>query len=330
MGTTTTAEVTPANQVFYNKTLLARAVPEMPHGRWGQQKPISKKSGNQIKFRKYNALATATTPLTEGVTPTGKELGTSDITATLAQYGDFVTLSDVVDLVNQDPVLIEAGEVLGEQAGQTIDEIIRDILVAGTNVQYANGSARTAVNTTLTAGKLNTAIRTLRRQNAKFIKGQLNASTGIGTTPIRKAYIGIIHVDTEAVLEGITGYKTVSEYPAQMELLEGEVGSYKNIRFVTSTNAKVWPDVGVTTGLMISTTGTDADVYGTLIIAQDAYGIVPLAGEAMKNIVKPIGSSGAADPIDQRGSSGWKAMTTAKILNENWIIRIEHGNTDAL
>ena len=330
MATTTTTQIPPATQAYYDKQLLARAIPYLLYALFGQQRPIKTRNGDQIKFRKYSALAVATTPLTEGVTPAGSQLSKTDITATLAQYGDFVTLSDVVQWVNQDPVLNEAAKILGEQAAETIDEILRDILVAGTNVVYSNGAARNAVNTPLSAGVLKTAIRALNRQNAKMVREQLNASTGIGTTPIRPAYIGIVGPDGQADLEGITGYKSVEEYAQQGNIMEGEIGAFKNIRFVMTTKQKVWADAGAAKGTMISTTGTLADVYATLIIAKDAYGVVPLAGHNLENIMKPLGSSGAADPLNQRGTSGWKAMFTAKILQELWMVRIEHAATDAL
>jgi N4-gp56 family major capsid protein len=72
------------------------------------------------------------------------------------------------------------------------------------------------------------------------------------------------------------------------------------------------------------------DVYATLIFGANAYGVCPLAGNAMENIIKPLGSSGSADPLNQRATSGWKAITTTKILNDAWMIRIEHTNPNAL
>lgn len=324
MPTTTITQVAPGTQAFYDRNLLERAKPAEVHGRFGQKRPIAKKSGNQIKFRRYSALAAATTPLTEGVTPSGSQLSVTDITATLAQYGDFVTLSDVVDMVNQDPVVTEATEVLGDQAGLTIDQVRRDVLVAGTNVAYANGVAnRAAVNVKLSTTDFDKAIRFLKNQNAKFMKEGIPPSTGIGTGAIRKAFIAVIHPDVEFDVESLTGFKPVSDYPSQMGVMEDEIGAYKNIRFVSSTNAKVFAGAGAAGTTVYKNNGTNFDVYATLIFAADAYGVCPLSGEAMKTIVKPVGSAGSADPLDQRSSVGWKAMTTTKILNESWMIRLE-------
>ncbi len=328
MPTNTTANIPPAIQAYYDRNLLDRAVPADIHGRFGQVRPIKMRSGNQIKFRRYEALAVSTTPLVEGVTPQGASLTTTDVLATLAQYGDYVTVTDMVDMTNQDPVLTEAGMVLGEQGGTTIDQVRRDVLVAGTNVIYTNGVARNTLNTVLTAVALRTAIRALNRQNAKFVKDMVAATTGIGTRPIRAAYIGLSHPATEAQRESITGYVPVAEYSAAMRAEENEVGSFRNIRFFTSTNGKVFINAGAAVGGdgMISTGGVNNDVYATLIIAENAYGVIPLAGHAMENIIKPLGSAGSADPLNQRATSGWKATTTTKILNDAWMTRIEHTN----
>jgi N4-gp56 family major capsid protein len=324
----TISNLPPAIQAFYDRNLLERAVPADVHGRFGQVRPIKTRSGNQIKFRRYESLAPATTALTEGVTPAGKDLTATDVTATLAQYGDFVTISDMVDMTSQDPVLTEAGAVLGEQGGVTIDQVRRDVLVAGTNVIYSNGTTRAGLKAPLDAIALRTAIRSLNRQNAKFVRDMVTATNSVGTVPIRAAYIGLIHADTEAVLEQLAGYTPVSAYSAAMKAEDDEVGAYRNIRFFRSTNCKVWPNVGLAVGTdgQISTGGVNNDVYATLVIGANAYGVCPLAGQAMQNIVKPLGSSGTADALNQRATSGWKATTTTKILNDAWMVRIEHTN----
>ena len=324
--------VSPGTQAFYDRNLLDRAVPADIHGRFGQKRPLKTRSGNQIKFRRYEALAANTTPLVEGVTPAGSSIVLTDATATLSQYGDFLILTDMVDLTNQDPVLTEFGVVLGEQAGFSIDQVRRDVLVAGTNVLYTNGVARNTLNTVLTSVALRTGIRFLGRQNAKMQMPMMYAGQGEGTAPVRAAYIGLVHPDTEAQLESVVGYLPVNEYSSAMKAEPDEVGSFRNIRFFKSTNCKVFTAAGAAVGTdgMISAGAVSNDVYATLIIAANAYGISDLGGNAMTNIIKQVGSSGAADALDQRGSTGWKAITTTKILNETWMTRIEHTNTTAL
>lgn len=323
MGTTTLSQVAPGVQTFYDRNLLSRAQPNDVHGRFGQKRPISARSGNQIKFRRYSQLAAATTALTEGVTPSGSSLAVTDITSTLVQYGDYITLSDMVSLTNQDPVVTEATDVLGDQAGTTIDQVRRDVLVAGTNGAYASGVAnRLALVNKITGPDLDKAIRYLKGQNAKFMKEGIPPSDGVGTGAIRKAYIAIVHPDVEYDLEAISGFKPVSDYPAQMGVIEDEIGAYKNIRFVTSTNAKIWTDA--TTVLTAGYKGvTKNDVYATLIFGAEAYGLSPLSGNAMNTYVKALGSAGTADPLEQRSTVGWKATTITTILNQTWMVRLE-------
>lgn len=322
----TLANIPPGTQAFYDRNLLVRAVPADVHGRFGQLRPIAKRNGNQIKFRRYESLPVNTTPLTEGVTPSGSQLTVTDIISTLQEFGDFVTISDLVDFTNQDPVLTEAGEVLGEQGGTTVDITRASVLCAGTNVIFQNGVVRTAVNTPIDSISLRTAIRTLARQNTKFMRMMIMATTGISTAPVRKAYMSIIRADTEAELEQVTGYLPISEYSSAMRAEEDEVGAFRNIRFFASENAIIFLDAGGAAGLMISNLGVNADVYCTLVLGANAYGVVPLSGEAMRNIVKPLGSAGTADPLNQRATSGWKAITTTQILNDNFMTRIEHAN----
>lgn len=325
MATTTLTQVAPGVQAFYDRNLLSRAQPNDIHGRFGQKRPIPKNGGNQIKFRRYSQLSAASTPLTEGVTPSGSQLAVTDVTTTLAQYGDFITLSDMVSMTNQDPMVTEATDVLGDQGGTTIDQARRDILVAGTTVAYASGVAnRLALVNKLLAADLDKAIRYLKGQNAKYVKEGIMPTDGVGTGSVRKAFIGLVHPDVEYDLENISGYRSVSDYGSQEGVIEDEIGAYKNIRFVTSTNCKIWGDAttATTAGYKVSGSGKN-DVYATLIIAAEAYGISPLAGNAMSTYVKALGSAGSADPLEQRSTVGWKATTCTTILNQTWMTRIE-------
>lgn len=324
MPTTTLSQVAPGVQAFYDRNLLRRAQPNDVHGRFGQKRPIASRSGNQIKFRRYSQLAAAVTALTEGVTPAGSSLAVTDVTSTLAQYGDFITLSDMVSMTNQDAVVTEATDVLGDQAGTTIDLTRRDVLVAGSNAAYASGvAARVNVNTKITGADLDKAIRFLKTQNAKFVKEGIGSSDGVGTGAIRKAFIALVHPDVEFDLEQIAGFRAVSDYGSQEGVIEDEIGAYKNIRFVSSTNCKIFAGGGAAGTALYKNNGANFDVYATIVLAADAYGISPLSGQAMNTYVKALGSAGSADPLEQRSTVGWKATTVTAILNQAWLVRIE-------
>lgn len=326
MAVTTTTQIASARSEFFDKVLLKRALPFLTHDQFGQRRPLPKGNSKQIKFRRYTSMATATSALTEGVAPTAVAIAKTDITADVVQYGNTVEITDFVDQTNVESVLTEVNELLGENAGESLDEIHRDTLVAGTTVQYQNAeiSARTQVNNIITGAMLDKVIRTLGSNNSRMHTEMIKAGTGIGTVPIRPAYWAIIHPDVFYTLDNIPGVKHTVEYASQGPIKEGEVCAYKNIRFVLSTKAKIWTDAGANVaGAIKSTTGTKADVYAVLVFAKDAYGITDLKGEGLKNFFKDFGSSGVADILNQKAGAGWKATTVAKILNDNFMLRLE-------
>ena len=312
---TTRTEIPAEVNNFYNKVLLDRATPSLLHNRFAQVKDLPRKAGTDtIKFRRYGVLAAATTPLTEGVTPAGKQLSTTELTAQILQYGDYITVTDIVDMQSYDPVLTGVAEdVLGDQIGLTLDRLCRDIVTAGTTVQYA--STATTRATISAAMKLNRAevkemVRTLRGNNAKPIMRQIDPSTGYNTSPIGKSFVGIISEDTLYDIEDATGWTPVEKYSNKKNVMEDEVGSVANVRFIMSTESKTFDGTLVTT------------VHATLIFGTRAYAQTRISGEALVNIVKPLGAG--EDALNQRATSGWKATYVARILNQSWIGRIEH------
>ena len=314
---TITAEV----NNFYSRALLSRAVPLFVHTNFAQVRDIPRKSGTDtIKFRKYSSLSAQTTALTEGVTPAGKQLSITDITAQVLYYGDYVTLTDKLQYETIDPVLTEAAEVLGEQAADSLDQLCRDVLVAGTTVQYAStatGTGEVTAAMTLTRAEVKEMVRTLQGNNAKPMTSRIDPSTGYNTVPVNRCFVGIIHPNTLYDLKDASGWIPFEKYPHKGDAMPGEVGALDEVRFIMSTNAKVKSGEGDSGG----------DVYCTLIIGKEAYGISRISGHALKNIVKPLGSAGTADPLDQRATTGWKATFITKILQQSFMGRIEHGVT---
>jgi len=315
MGNTTYTQVPAGVSAFYDRNLLERAIPALLHDKFGQRRPMPKNSSDSIKFRKWNALPTATTALTEGVTPSGSQMSVTDATATLLQYGDFTILTDKVQLMVEDNAVKEATDVLGEQGGETIDEVTRDVLVAGTAVGYANSVAnRVSVASVILEADVKTAIKTLKGQNAKKFTEVIQGTVKVGTAPIRASFVGICHTDTTETIEAFTGFKGSEEYASQTLIDMSEIGAYKNVRFCETTKAKVFDGAGA----------SSVDVYATLIFGKNAYGIVSLRGQKnITSIVKPLGSGGTTDPLNQRSSVGWTAWSITKILNDSWMYRIE-------
>jgi len=317
MANTTLTQVSNAVNNFYDRAMLKAARPLLLHTKWAQVKDIPKNNSAVIKFRRYSLLTANTTSLSEGVTPSGTQLSVTDVTATVAQYGDYVTLTDYLQMTTLDPLLSETADILGQQAGNSIDQLCRDVIVQGTTIQYASTAVSTvtvSASMKLNRAEIREAVRTLQGNDAMKLTRMVNPSTGFNSSPINAAYIGIITENTLYDLKNEAGWVPVEEYASQKDVMEGEVGKMDDVRFVMTTNGKILSGEGA----------GGIDVHATMILAADFYGITRISGEAMKNIIKPLGSAGTADPLDQRSTSGWKATFVAKILNENFAVRIEH------
>jgi len=321
MPYTTRTEIPAEVNNFYDRTLLERLLPNLIHTMFGQVRDIPRKAGASIiKFRRYDALSVATTALTEGITPVGSALSVTDITATVQQYGDYVTVTDVLDYESADPALMEAAEVLGEQAAQTIDQLARDVLVTGTTVQYADNRASRQyilASSLLTVGEIREAVATLQGNNAKKLKTIIDPDTGYNTSPINAAFVAICSPEALYTLKGLTGWVPVERYANKADIMPGEAGALDEVRFIVTSFAKTF-------SITNNPGSTSLDVHATLIFGSNAYGISRISGEAMKNIVKPLGSAGSADPLNQRATSGWKATFVTKILNDDAMLRLEH------
>ena len=327
MANTEYGDISPRTAAFAASELLERAVPHLVIEKFGQAKPLPTKSSKTIKFRRYDSLANATTALTEGVTPTAKQLSSTDVSATVNQYGDLVTITDVVVDTHEDPVLKETVAIMGEQAANTIETLRFNVIKAGTNVAYSNGAARTAVNTALAIGDIRKATRALKNQNARAITNVVKSTPSYGTQAIAPAFVAICHPDLEADLRGLTQFVSAENY-GTMTPFESEIGKVESVRFVTSTVMTPWADGGGTAGSMVSTSGTSADVYPIIIVARDAYGLVPLKGKTSVTpaVVNPKPSD--SDPLAQRGHVSWKTYDASVILNDAWMYRLEVAVTD--
>lgn len=328
---TGTSDVAVNVQGHYDRNLLERALPALIHSRFAQIRPLPKNTGTRINFRRYGSLAVNTTVLGDGVTPTGKKLTTTDIYATVKQYGDFITISDWVSMTGLDPILIEGGEVLSEQMGLTVDTLDRDVYVAGTSVRYAGGvDGRTDVTTAVAISDVKAVVRILEGGNAKKIRAMIVGGPKVGTRPIAPGYYGITHTDCRQDYEDLAGFTKVEEYANQKNAQEEEIGTWGNLRILLTTNSKIWQAGGAVVGAtgLIADDDTNIDVYSTLVFAANAVGSIPLQKGNVKNIIKKMGSAGTEDPLDQRATSGWKVARTAKILNDDFLNRIEHGATD--
>lgn len=386
--TTGAAGLSAEMKTFYDMALIDEAQANLVHDQFGQKRPIPANGCKIIEFRKFAPLAKATTPLTEGVTPDGKQLSVSTVSAAVSQYGDYITQSDMLELTALDNTILESAKLLGRQAGATLDTVVRNVMHSGTNVMYAEKSTASGTEEVkkreeldksckITVELIQRAVAKLRAQNAPPINGK---------------YVGIIHPYVAYDLMRDSEWIDAHKYAQPENLYEGEIGEIAGVRFVQTTEAKIYCGAdlaadsrtlsvnnasgytgsvsavkfdggtvaenalagryillnGVRAKVTANTAdtltieaadfGTVADnaviypgeggadglaVFGTLILGDGAYGVTEVTGGGLEIIVKQRGSSGAADPLDQRSSVGWKAIKTAEMLIENYLVRIE-------
>ena len=304
-------DLSPEMKTYYSDYLIDLAEPELVHDQFGQKKPIPKNGGKTIEFRKYSPLPKALTPLTEGVTPNGQNLDVSTITATAYQYGGYIEMSDVLLLTAIDNNLVQATQLIASQAGRTLDTVTREVLCAGTNVIYAGGThtSRAALvggqasgNDYLSVDDVKKAVRALKKMNTPKYNGY---------------YWGIINQDVAYDLMNSPKWLDPHQYQDTANIYYGEIGQIYGVRFVETSEAKIFAEAGA----------SSRDVYATLIGGANAYGVTEITGGGLQHIVKPLGSAGSADPLNQRATVGWKAMKAAEILVDEYMVRIESTST---
>jgi len=316
-------DISPRTAAYAIAPLLKRHHEEMILEKFGQTFPLPTKSSIVAKFRRYEALPLATTALVEGVTPAGSKPTITDVTATLAEYGDFIPYSGFMLDTHEDPILKEYASLCVQQAAETVETIRYNVVKGGTNLGYANGTGRTDVNTVITLAAQRTATSALLRQRGKYLKEIVSSNSNFRTEPIEASFVALVHSDVTNDIRNMPGFIPTKQYGTASQWAN-EIGSVEDVRYVRSTLFVPFADGGGAKGLMRSTTGTSADVYPVLYLSQDAYGIVPLKGaNSMALIAHNPGSSGTADPLNQRGTLGWKMAQTSVILNDLWIYRLE-------
>ncbi len=390
--------LSPEMKTYYDRALIRFATPKLVHAQFGQKKPIPQGSGKTIEFRKFSPLPKAMVPLAEGVTPKGNSLNVTTVESTVEQYGDYVTLSDMLTLSAVDSVISETQAVLGDQAGRTLDTVIREKINAGTNVQYGAGKADRNLlvggletyedNDYLNVAAVKKAVATLKRNNAAPFKDG--------------CYVAIIHPDVANDLTNDPEWKAVKQNVDPEDWYKGAIGKIHGVVFVESTEAKIFradnlrnattlekgdpetltiADVSdtrtltivedltqadainlvdrtvqidgidykiydahegtdgeaviiteenlhssITPGTVIYPSGAGAEgrnIYSTLFIGQNAYGVTNITGGGLETILKQKGSAGTGDPLDQRSTVGWKATQTAEILSPEFMVRVE-------
>ena len=313
VNVTTDGTLSVENKTFYDRALIEEASPNLIHGQFGQKRPIPKNGGKRIQFRRYASLPKALKPLTEGVTPEGRKLSATAIEAEVNQYGDFVCLSDVLDLTAIDNNVLEATKAVGRQAGMTLDTITRNVLQSGTNVFYCPKVGADGTTTAVADRKNLDKTCTLTVDVVKKVAAMLKAANA---PKFGGDYICILHPYVAYDIMEDPRWEEMHKYCKPENQFEGEIGRIAGVRFIETSEAAVY-------------TGTENDcpaglaVFGCLFIANGAYGVTEVTGGGLQTIIKQLGSAGTADPLNQRSTVGWKALQCAEILQQAYMYRVE-------
>ena len=299
---TSTSEVDPAVGVVYDRVLLMAPQPEYIYTKFAEKRTIGTKQGTTIKFRRYSRLSAATTPLSQGITPTGSKLSKVDLTATVSQYGDYVTLTDVVQLTVEDDVVSKTMELQNDQVNNTTDQLCRDYICASASSTTCSNGTGTA--TLLNKTDIDGVVQTLRSNDCKYMYNRVTASTGVGTAPVRASYVGMTDTDLEDDLRDVEGFLDVVEYSQTSGVDPVEFGNTGSVRWLTTTQ-------GYTSG----------SNYYNLIMGRDnanlPYAMVDLGGGNLRGNMEEPG--GNADPLRQRSTIGWTAWEAFRILQDLYI-----------
>ncbi|WP_043530469.1 N4-gp56 family major capsid protein [Litchfieldella xinjiangensis] len=323
MPTTAYGDISQRTAAWAASEMLTHAEPILVLSKFGQSKPLPKNKSDTVKFRRPVPFPVVTASLTEGVTPNAQQMQYEDVTVQIKQWGAVVEITDYVADLAEDPVLSDASTLCGEQAAETIELQTWGALKAGTNVFYANGESRAAVNTPISLAKQRAVTRGLKGNRAKKVTSMVGGSPNYSTEPVDAAFIAFAHTDLEADIRDMEGFTPTEKY-GSMKALPYEIGKVEDVRYVLSPVLDKWEDAGGVENGMVSTTGTSADVYPVVYIGKEFYGLIPLKGaNAVKPSVINPSTISKDDPLGQRGYVGWKTYFVAKILNEGWGARME-------
>ena len=301
---TTSSALSAGMQTYYNRELLRTFEPNLVHLQFGDEHRMPPHSGLVMNMRKLIPLETNTKALSEGDPGESVMLAETEVTVQLQQYGEYARCTDKLDLTHLDMDIMRRTKLFGDAGARSIDAVVREELAKCANVIYAGGKASRAELTAadkLTSRELRKAVKTLKKNHAQTFGGY---------------FVAIIGPDTMYDLQEDEAFVKVSQYQDKENIYTGEVGRLFGVRLVETTEAKIFEGAGA----------SGADVASVIVLGQYAYGVTSLKGAKPRVIVKPAGSAGTADPLDQISTVGWKMDGVgAKLLQPEYAVRIECG-----
>ncbi len=308
MGNTTTSVLSPAVRDYYINDLLITAYPMLVQNTFAERYVLPEKSGDTVVMRRYNRLDVADVPITDGVIPPGDELTANIIKAQVQWYGNYVRITNQVEYTVEDQTLNQATRLLAQNMGETLDEITRDVLVSSGISVLATGGFNGQTPTEISDVTVDSVVQMLLNNNADMISEIIEGSREINTTPIPDAFFGFINTRQLTDLKRLKEFVYKNRYSEYMKALPSEWGSSGNIRWLYSSKTYVSP--------------APIPVFANPVVGYQSYGSVHLNSDSGNFYIKPLGSAGSADPLNQFGSAGWDHPFAARILNDAFMVVI--------
>ena len=310
-------DFTPEKAKYYYRVFLREFEGKLVHGQFGEKVVYPAHSGNIINIRGMTPYPVKTTPLVEGVTPAGNTMNFYSIEAAVNQYGGYTPTTDFVRFASRDDIITKDAKALSSQAGRTIDELDKEMLNGGQGVMYAPAVASDG---TVTEVVTRSSLNALCKFNLPMI---LRAATYLevqNAEPFEDGFVAIIHPNVKFDVMNDPNFISIVQYKNPERIYRGEIGTIGNVRFVVSTNAKVFEGAGA---YISGNSGPKHNVYSTLVLGKGAYKTLEIEGQGMQTIIKPLGSGGTSDPLNQRATQGWKTTHGIVITSETSIVRVE-------
>lgn len=335
----------------YKGAILAHAVPKMVLGISGDQKQLPKNSSNTVIYRRWlpYGATNSTTPtnghvpintisvdasahlVSEGVTPNPETITPQNITVTLHQYMGLYSYTDVVADMYEDEIPGEMKTQAGERLGLLREMIDYGVLKGCTNKFYAGGTTRATVDERISLQYLRKATKSIKGNRGSFATKVLGPGPDYNTTPVERGYIVFAHTDCENDIRNLPNFKECSEYANQKRLHDCELGSCEGFRFILSPELSSIANAGAAVGAtqLVSTGGSNIDIYPYIVVAQDFWAQVALRGMNSLDVWHiPHTKRDKSDPGAQRGYVGFKIYANAFIQNDGWGCIVECGSTD--
>lgn len=324
---TSYGDISPRIGIHSIAKTLSQSEQQLFLDRFGRHEKLPKNKGLTVMWRRPVLFNVSTSALTEGVTPAPQAYDQETVSATLAQYGSWCPLTDVVADMHEDPILKDIQDLMIRNQTDTKERIVWETLLGGTqNVIFTNGSARTDVNTVITKDDIASAVRTLKVNYAPKLTKRLAASTDVSTEPVNASYIYYGNTYLEDTFRGMDGFVPVERYGSYQPLCEWEIGKVDECRIVLTNYATGFADAGgsASGAGVVSTLGTSADVFPGIVFGEEAFACATVKGlDGMTLHVENPGKPSKDDPNGQRGFASWKWWYVCKILNEDRLVRIE-------